>query len=232
MAVVLLTGLAVLTAASVRAADAADASRRLVAAAARGDAAQVAALLREGAAANARDEAGRPAVVAAARSGRPEALRALLQAGADPDAADRSAWTALHQAVEAGDLALARLLLDGGATPDLLSRDRGTALDVAERTGRTELAQLLRARGARGSGKSIGDTVCVRPWHGDGFCGVVEAVDPTRFRLRVSRVVGCQAGCTAEALCSAARLVGGASGLGPGDVLWVPGSCLTHTGVR
>jgi uncharacterized protein len=174
----------------------------------------------------------RPRLIAVAARGDAAEVAALLRAGADPDSADRSGWTALHQAAETGDAAVARLLLDSGATPDLRSRDRGTALDVAEREGWTELARLLRAHGARGSGKSIGDTVCVRPWRGDGYCGVVEAVAGTRFHLRVTRVAGCSDGCAADALCSAARPVGGASGLGAGDRLWVPASCLTHTGVR
>jgi hypothetical protein len=171
-------------------------------------------------------------LVAAASRGDTAGVAALLQAGVDPDSADRAGWTALHQAAETGDVNVARLLLDSGATPDLRSRDRGTALDVAEREGRTELARLLRAHGARGSGKSIGDTVCVRPWRGDGYCGVVEARDGTRFDLRVTRVVGCADGCTPDALCSAARPVGGSNGLGAGARLWVPASCLTHTGVR
>jgi hypothetical protein len=208
-----------------------DVSQRLLAAVARGDGAQVAALVREGADPNARDASFRPALLLAASSGRPEVVRALLRAGASADAGDRSGWTALHQAVENGDLATARVLLDGGATPDLRSRARGTALDVAERGGRAELARLLRARGARGSGKSIGDTVCVRPWAGEGYCGVVQAVGPTRFRLRVSEVVGCDRGCAADEACSAGRPVGGA-GISSGDVLWVPASCLTHTGVE
>jgi hypothetical protein len=226
----LVGALVILAAASVGAAD--DAAQRLLAAAARGDAAHVGALLREGADPGARDASFRPALLLAAAAGRPEAVRALLRAGASADAGDRSGWTALHQAAENGDLATARMLLDAGATPDLRSRARGTALDVAERGGRAELARLLRARGARGSGKSIGDTVCVRPWMGEGYCGVVEAVDSTRFRLRVSEIVGCERGCAAEQACSAGRSVGGAGGITSGDVLWVPASCLTHTGVE
>jgi hypothetical protein len=180
---------------------------------------------------DARDAAGRPALVAAAAAGQSARVRALLREGAPPDAADRSGWTALHEAAQRGDLATAAALLDAGATPDLRSRGRGTALDVAERAGQSSLARLLRARGARGSGKSIGDTVCVRPWQGDGYCGTVEAVDATRARLRVARIVGCSQGCPAEAACSAGREVG-AAGLAAGDELWVPFSCLTHTGVR
>jgi len=176
------------------------------------------------------DDSSRRLVAAVAR-GDATQVAALVRAGADPDAADHSGWTGLHQAAETGDLALARVLLAAGAHPDLRSRAQGTPLDVAERNGRAEMARLLRRHGARGSGKSIGDTVCVRPWGGDGYCAVVEGADPTRFRLRVSRLVGCAGGCAPEASCSAGRAVG-AGGLGAGDVLWVPASCLTHTGVR
>jgi hypothetical protein len=176
------------------------------------------------------EEATRRLAAAVARADA-AAVAALVRQGAGPDAADRSGWTALHLAAETGDVALARLLLDAGARPDLRARVRGTPLDVAERAGRTEIARLLRLHGARGSGKSIGDEVCVRPWHGDGYCAVVEAADPTRYRLRLSRVVGCRDGCAPDPACSAGQAVG-ASGLAEGSVLWVPASCLTHTGVR
>ncbi len=190
----------------------------------------VVAVLGAGLAGSTDDDSSRRLVAAVAR-GDATQVAALVRAGADPDAADHSGWTGLHQAAETGDLALARVLLAAGAHPDLRSRAQGTPLDVAERNGRAEIARLLRRHGARGSGKSIGDTVCVRPWGGDGYCAVVEGADPTRFRLRVSRLVGCAGGCAPEASCSAGRAVG-AGGLGAGDVLWVPASCLTHTGVR
>jgi len=188
------------------------------------------ALVAVGLAGAADDEASRR-LVAAVAQGDATQVAALVRAGADPDAVDRSGWTGLHLAAETGDLALARLLLDAGAHPDLRSRARGTPLDVAERGGRTEMARLLRLHGAKGSGKSIGDMVCVRPWAGDGYCAVVEAADPTRYRLRVSQVIGCAAGCAPEPACSGGQVVG-AGGLAAGDVLWVPASCLTHTGVR
>jgi ankyrin repeat protein len=70
--------------------------RDLLAAAARGDAKQIAALAGGGADVNARDADGRPALVLAARSRQLEAVGALLQAGADPSLGDRSGWTALH----------------------------------------------------------------------------------------------------------------------------------------
>jgi len=208
-----------------------EASRRLVAAAARGDAPRIAALVRSGADPNARDGAGRPALLVAAASGSADSVAALLRGAADPDRGDAGGWTALHQAALAGDTASARRLLDAGASLDRRARSRGTPLDVAETEGQGELAALLRARGARGSGKSIGDTVCVRPWAGEGYCAVVLGRDLTRFELRVTEVVGCDRGCAAESACSAGRPVG-ASGLGRGDSLPVPASCLTHTGMR
>ena len=46
------------------------------------------------------------------------------------------------------------------------------------------------------------------PGGGDGYCAVVEAADPIRYRLRVSRVVGCAAGCEPEPSCSGGQVVG------------------------
>ena len=206
-------------------------SRRLVAAAARGDAAAVAALSRSGADPNARDERGRPALVVAVAAASERTVAALLRAGADPDRGDAGGWTALHQAAFGGDAASASRLIDAGAALDRRARWRGTPLDVAETEGRAALVRLLRERGARGSGKSIGDTVCVRPWAGEGYCAAVVGRSATGVELRVSAIVGCARGCAADALCSAGRTIG-ASGLAPGDTLSVPASCLTQTGVR
>lgn len=158
-------------------------------------------------------------------------LEAALRGEVPPDHADASGWTALHEAAASGDAPSVRALVRLGARPDLRARARGTPLDVAESAGRPEIARLLRAAGARGSGRSIGDTVCVRPWSGEGYCAVVTGRDPTRFDLRLTGIVGCARGCPAEASCSAGRVVG-ADGLAPGDTLTVPASCLTHTGVR
>jgi hypothetical protein len=180
-------------------------------------------------AAGAADDTPRRLIAAAGR-GDAAALLTLLRDGADPDRGDASGWTALHQAALSGESASARVLLDRGASPDLRARSRGTPLDVAETSGRSEVARLLRAAGARGSGKSIGDTVCVRPWAGEGYCAVVLGRDATRFDLRLSSLVGCESGCAAETKCSGGKVVG-PGGLGPGDRLWVPASCLTHTGV-
>lgn len=158
-------------------------------------------------------------------------LEAALRGDAPPDRADRSGWTPLHEAAASGDATAVRALVRRGARPDLRARALGTPLDVAESAGRLEIARLLRTAGARGSGKSIGDGVCVRPWAGQGYCAVVASRDATRFELRVTTLVGCAGGCAPEPACSAGRVVG-AFGLAPGDALTVPASCLTDTGVR
>ena len=206
-------------------------SHALFDAAARGDRARLSALLAQGADPDARDAEGRPALLLAAASGPAAAVRVLLRADADAEAATNSGWTPLHAAAEAGGLDSARALLDAEIDPDPRDRIRGTPLDVAEQADHDDVAGLLRERGAHGSGKSVGDTVCVRTWAGDGFCGVVEDRDVTRHRLRVSEVVGCDTACDADASCSGGRPVG-PGGLAAGESLWVPTSCLTHTGLR
>jgi len=206
-------------------------SSKLLDAAARGNGSRLTALLAAGADPDARDAEGRPALLLAVASGQSSAVRSLLQGGARPDAATRSGWTPLHEAAAAGRLEAARELIDGGAELDLLDRARGTPLDVAEQAGHERVARLVRTQGARGSGKSVGDTVCVRPWGGEGYCGVVVARDARRHKLRVTGVVGCVSGCEARAECSAGRSVG-PGGLSEEDTLWIPTSCLTHTGLR
>lgn len=178
---------------------------------------------------SAEDPVGR--LFEAVRRGDTAAVGVLLREGVSPDAGDRSGWTVLHEAVARDDVATARALLAAGATPDLRSREGGTPLDLAERSGRTRLVRLLRSHGARGSGKSVGDTVCVRLWRGDGYCGTVAAVEPVHLAVRVTRLVGCDGGCSADAVCSAGRPVG-TGGLQTGDHLRIPFSCLTHTAVR
>jgi len=209
----------------------AEASRSLVDAAARGDAPRVAALLAAGADPDARDRDGRPVLVLAAGSGRVGAVRALLRGGSTPDAATASGWTALHEAARVGSLDAVRALVGGGAAVDLRDRVRGTPLDVAEVSEQPEVARLLRARGARGSGKSLGDAVCVRVWRGEGYCATVVGRDATRHRLRLEELVGCGSGCAPSAECSDGRAVG-PGGLGPGELVWVPTSCLTDTGLE
>jgi ankyrin repeat protein len=174
------------------------------------------------------------ALWSAVRSGDAAGVRRTLGQGANPDAALASGWTPLMEATKAGRLDLAETLLAGGARPDARDRAAGTALDVAEREGRTALVALLRRHGARGSGKSMGDRVCVRPWNGGGYCGTVTAIDGPSYLIAVTAVVGCENGCAGDAVCSAGRPVGGTSaeavraGTSVGTKSW----CLTHTGLE
>jgi len=166
------------------------------------------------------------AFLEAARSGDVRTLRALAAGGVDVNAADGSGTTPLMAAAAAGQTGALSALADAGADLDLRDRLGRTALDLALASGNDEAVRLLRQRGARGSGKSPGDTVCVERWAQSGFCGTIERVEPTRLRVRVTRVAGCGEGCGADAACSESRDIDASS---VGQRLWVNRSCLTRT---
>jgi Ankyrin repeats (3 copies)/Ankyrin repeats (many copies) len=208
--------------------------RALHTAAREGDLGRVRALLRSGMGLEARDSTGFTALMVAVANGRSEAAKVLLGAGAGANASTPRGWTALMQATSMGRPDLVEVLLDAGADPDARDREAGTALDIAQAANRAELARLLRSRGSRGSGKSVGDHVCVRRWSGSGFCGVVEAVEGSGFKVRITTLPGCGGGCDADADCSSSRPLGGR---GPGhiqlsDSLWIRSWCLTDTGLE
>jgi hypothetical protein len=181
---------------------------------------------------DARDRAGRTPLLDAVKAGQVEAVRLLLAAGASVNTTSSAGRTALIEAAEFGRNDAARILIDSGADLNASQRGWGSPLEAAERTGNNELAAMLRKAGARSSGRSVGDTVCVRPWQGNGYCGVVEEVNKTSFRIRVTQVVGCENGCEAKSECSESRAVGGADGIQAGDVITTVSWCLTHTGVQ
>lgn len=160
-------------------------------------------------------------------------LALLLVLGAGPTSALPRREADLIAAARKGDLDRVSALVRDGVDVDARDRELGTALDAAEKEGRHEMVALLRANGARGSGKSVGDTVCVTPWAGSGFCGRVESRRHNRHRLSVLWVEGCGAGCAPDQQCSAGRTVGGGSkdALRDGDELEVPSWCLTRTAV-
>jgi hypothetical protein len=166
------------------------------------------------------------ALCRAARVGEVRALRALVAAGADVNGADGAGTTPVMAAAAAGQTAALAVLADAGADLDVRDRLGRTALDLALAAGNVDAARLLRLRGARGSGKSPGDTVCVERWAQRGFCGSIERVEPGRFRLRVTRVIGCEKGCEADQACSGGLEVDPSS---VGALLWVSRSCLTRT---
>ena len=196
-----------------------------------GDLARLKSLLDAGADPNRRDANGSTALIEAAAGGQTAAARALVAAGANPNLTSSGGRTPLIAAAIGGRIEIARLLISAGADLNVGERGAGTALEAAEREGHTELAALLRRSGARTSGRSVGDRVCVRPWKGDGYCGVVLTIDRNEYRLRITEIVGCSNGCRAMEECSAGKLVGGSSGLKAGDTITAANSCLTHTGV-
>jgi ankyrin repeat protein len=189
-------------------------------------------LLDQGADPNARDREGRTPLMVAALAGNADAMRALLRGGADVNARSNAGRTALMDAAAAGHLEAVRLLIDSGANLNHRQRGWGTALETAERVGHNDIAQILLEAGARSSGRSEGDMVCVRPWDGEGYCGVVESVNKIQFRIRVTEIRGCKDGCAARAECSAGRPVGLPGGIKLGFELTIPSWCLTETGVK
>ncbi len=174
------------------------------------------------------------ALHSAARSGDAAGVRRLLREGANVNAATSSGWTPLMEAAKAGRRDAAEVLLAAGANPDARDRAAGTALDVAQQADQEALQALLRRYGARGSGKSVGDRVCVRPWKGAGFCGTVQAALGTRYLVGVTSVPGCERGCAADPECSSGREVGGTSGdaVRADTSVWTKSWCLTHTGLE
>jgi len=197
-----------------------------------GDLALLRSQLHSGADANVRDDAGRTPLMDAVAAGQIEAVRLLLSNGADVNAHTRAGRTPLIEAAAQGRLEAAHLLVKAGADLNYAQRGWGTALKTAERTGHSDIATMLLTAGARSTGSSVGDTVCVRPWGGDGYCGTVKAVSKNRYSIHVARIVGCSGGCAAKAECSAGRPVGGAEGITVGDEVNTVSWCLTHTGVK
>jgi ankyrin repeat protein len=140
------------------------------------------------------------------------------------------AESGLIEAVLLGRIDTVRSLISTGADVNVIDRGQGSPLEIAERAGNAELADLLRKAGARSLGRSVSDKVCVRPWKGEGYCGIVEAIHGNAYRIRITEIVGCADGCAAMTKCSEDRIVGG-SGLRAGDIVTTTNSCLTHTGL-
>lgn len=179
-----------------------------------------------------RDARGLTPLIRAAAAGQTAAVRSLLTQGAGVDATAADGRTPLIAAVQNGQADTVRALIAAGANLNWSARSTGTALNIAENKGETAIAAMLQAAGAHSTGKSVGDTVCVRPWGGAGYCGTVQAFTVGSVRLQISRIIGCANGCNAPPDCAAGRTVGGASGLRVGDTVAVPSWCLTQTGVR
>ncbi|ODU41205.1 MAG: hypothetical protein ABS92_11495 [Thiobacillus sp. SCN 63-374] len=117
----------------------------LIAAAARNDLKQVAALLKQGVNPNAQaDEWGDNALMHAVSHGNFEMTRALLDAGADPDQKGRG-FTPLGMAALRGYTRIVQALLKAGADVDRKSSDGNTPVIAATLMHRTEVVRELLA---------------------------------------------------------------------------------------
>jgi hypothetical protein len=178
------------------------------------------------------DTQGATPLILAASKGDVSTVKSLLTAGAAINETDRLGRTALIFAVESGQRDTARALVAAGADLNVEARYIGSALNVAENNGDNELATFLLGAGAHSTGKSIGDTVCVRSWGGQGYCGTVKSFTVRAVQIAVTKLVGCEGGCPAREECSHANPVGGVNGLQPGEQIAVPSWCLTDTAVK
>jgi ankyrin repeat protein len=121
----------------------------LLAAAARGAAAQIKALVASGQQPDARDAYGRTPLHVTAYGRHHEAMRALAGAGADPNALERDRYDIVTIAAVAGDVPTLQVALALGASArNVTSRYDGTALIAAAHLGHAEVVRVLIRAGA------------------------------------------------------------------------------------
>lgn len=121
----------------------------LLAAAARGDVAQIEALTARGATPDVRDAHGRTPLHVAAYGGHHEAMRALVARGADPNALEADRYDIVTIAAVANDVATLTVALALGASArNVTSRYDGTALIAAAHLGHADVVRTLIRSGA------------------------------------------------------------------------------------
>ena len=121
----------------------------LLAAAARGDAAEIRSLTSRGAAPDVRDRHGRTPLHVAAYRGQHEAMRALVSAGANPNALESDRYDIVTIAAVADDLPTLEVALSLGASArNVTSRYDGTALIAAAHLGHARIVRTLIRAGA------------------------------------------------------------------------------------
>jgi uncharacterized protein len=120
-----------------------DVDRRLLDAAASGDAAAVGAALIAGADPDARDAGGTPATMLATVGRHGEALRVLLDGGADVDAQDAQQSNPLLYGGAEGLLDIVRIASEAGADPTITNRFGGVATIPASERGHVEVVRYL-----------------------------------------------------------------------------------------
>jgi ankyrin repeat protein len=157
----------------------------LFAAAARGDAAQIKALVAGGQKPDGRDPYGRTPLHVAAYGWHHEAMRALAAAGADPNALEHDRHDIVTIAAVAGDVPTLRVALALGASArNVTSRYDGTALIAAAHLGHAEVVRtLIRAGAPLDHVNNLGWTALIEsivlgeggPRHTDTMTALIEA---------------------------------------------------------
>jgi ankyrin repeat protein len=121
----------------------------LLAAAARGDATQMKALIAQGEKPDVRDTHGRTPLHVAAYGGHHEVMRVLAVAGANPNALENDRYDIVTIAAVANDVPTLKVALSLGASAkNITSRYDGTALIAAAHLGHAEVVKVLICSGA------------------------------------------------------------------------------------
>jgi len=121
----------------------------LLSAAARGDTAQIRALLARGEKPDVRDRHGRTPLHVAAHAVQVDAMRALVAGGADPNALERDRYDIVTIAAVANNLPVLEAALTlGCSAKNITSRYDGTALIAAAHLGHAEVVRTLIRAGA------------------------------------------------------------------------------------
>ena len=113
-------------------------------AAAKGDAAEIERLIKDGEKPNIQDSKSRTPLHVAAYMKKPDAVRALIKLGANPNALEIDRYDIVTIAAVANDLDTLKAALDGGASAkNITSRYDGTALIAAAHLGHVEAVKIL-----------------------------------------------------------------------------------------
>ena len=121
----------------------------LHAAAAKGDAAEIARLIAAGERADPQDAHSRTPLHVAAHFGHQAAAQALLKGGANPNALDAQKYDIVTIAAVTDDVPMLKLALSGGTNPKAITSPyNGTALIAAAHLGHAEVVRVLIAAGA------------------------------------------------------------------------------------
>jgi len=121
----------------------------LLSAAARGDVAEIKALIAIGDRPDVRDDYGRTPLHVAAYRGHHKAMRALVDGGANPNALENDRYDIVTIASVANDVHTLKVALSlGGSSKNITSRYDGTALIAAAHLGHAEIARVLIDAGA------------------------------------------------------------------------------------